>query len=94
MSDTSSCASCTNSAITADCTLDAAMRKSPSAAAVFDHYNIDSCCGGTSSVRDAALHAHVDPEVLVGALNAAPSVAQVEIPRSLPQAASCGCGCR
>ena len=94
MSDASSCASCTNSAISADCTVDAALRKSPSAAVVFDQYNIDSCCGGESSIRDAALHAHVDPEVLVGALNATPSGAQVATPRSLPQAASCGCGCR
>jgi iron-sulfur cluster repair protein YtfE (RIC family) len=94
MSDASSCAGCTNSTISADCTVDAALRKSPSAAAVFDQYNIDSCCGGKSSIRDAALHAHVDPEVLVGALNAAPSVSEVAAPRSLPQAASCGCGCR
>jgi len=94
MSDAPTCATCTNSSITSDCTVEAALQKSPASAAVFDRYNIDSCCGGKSSIRDAALHAHVDPDVLVGALNAAPTTAPTETPRSLPQAASCGCGCR
>ena len=95
MSDVSSCANCTNSSITADCSVDAAMRKSPTAQAVLDRFGIDTCCGGSASLRDAALHAHQDPAIVLEALNATqPNAVESVAPRTLPQATSCGCGCR
>ena len=95
MSDANSCANCTNETITADCSVEAVLRKSPTAQAVLDRLGIDTCCGGNARLRDAALHAHLDPAVVLDALNAPPPVALVAAaPRSLTQAPSCGCGCR
>ena len=93
MSDANSCASCTSSSITADCSVDAVMRKSPTAQAVLDRFGIDTCCGGSASLREAALHAHLDPALVLEAITAPQPVAVVA-PRTLPQATSCGCGCR
>ncbi len=95
MSDADSCSNCTSPSITADCSVDAVMRKSPAAQAVLDRFGIDTCCGGTASLRDAALHAHLDPAMVLDALNAPPPAAAANAaPRILPQATSCGCGCR
>lgn len=94
MSDATSCSNCTNSSISADCTVDATVKKSPSAQAVLDRYGIDTCCGGSASLREAALHAHLDPDVVVASLNAAPDDVTTTASRALPQATSCGCGHR
>lgn len=95
MSDAKACPSCANSTITADCSVDAVMQKSPTAQAVLDRFGIDTCCGGSASLRDAALHAHLDPAMVLDALNAQQPIATASAaPRILPQATSCGCGCR
>ena len=94
MSAATLCANSSNPSVTADCTVDAVLKKSPTAQAVLDRYGIDTCCGGSASLRDAALHAHLDPDLVVSALNAVPGVAPIAPLRALPQATSCGCGCR
>ena len=95
MSDTSSCANCTNSTITADCSVDAVMRKSPTARAVLDQFGIDTCCGGSARLRDAAIHARLDPAIVLDALNVPQPVGlAATAARTLTQAPSCGCGCR
>ena len=71
----------TLSPITTECTVDAVIATTPGAVPVLNAHNIDTCCGGRKSIGEAAAHAHVDPAVLIGALQAAP-------------AKSCGCGCK
>ena len=47
------------------------LHKHPTTAGVFNYFGIDACCGGHSTVGDAAEHEFVDSESLVVALQAA-----------------------
>ncbi|MES2179080.1 MAG: DUF542 domain-containing protein [Gemmatimonadota bacterium] len=88
---TESCSTCTDSTITANCTVDAVMSKTPAARAILNEFNIDTCCGGKASLAAAAQHAHVDPALVVGALQAAQAGDALPLPVVAP---SCSCGCR
>ena len=80
--------------ITTDCTVDEVIAQVPSATAILNAHNIDTCCGGRASLGEAAVRAHVDPLVLVGMLAAAPhDVVPVTPGNSLP-VKTCGCGCK
>ena len=43
----------------------------PSTRMIFDHYGIDSCCGGTESVTEAATRSGMNAELLCASLRAA-----------------------
>ena len=94
MSDTATCTNCKDSAVTADCTVNAAIAKTSGALAVLNRFGIDTCCGGRASIADAAIEARIDPIDLLAALNRSESSTAPEPSRALPQAASCSCGCR
>jgi len=91
---TDSRTSCETAWITTDCTVDAVIAKVPAATAILNAHNIDTCCGGRASLGEAAVHAHVDPLVLIGMLAAAPhDVVPVTSGVSRP-VKSCSCGCK
>ena len=54
--------------ITADWTVNDVLRRFPEAAPVLNRFGIDTCCGGSMPVRDAARAADVDVCELVAAL--------------------------
>lgn len=85
---------CKTSSITTDCTVDAVIATTPAAVAVLNAYRIDTCCGGHATIGDAAAHAHVDPAVVIDALQAARRSNVPETAHVLPLVKSCGCGCR
>lgn len=85
---------CDSSAITVTCTVDALIAKSPVAVAVLNDFGIDTCCGGTVAIGDAAAHARVDPAIVIGALEAALRDGTVPTPRAVAPLTSCNCGCR
>ncbi len=88
------CVNCDESSVTVSCTVNAALAKNPAAFKVLNSFGIDTCCGGRSSIGDAAAHARVDPSVVIAALDAAGGCDGSVTPRALPQAPSCSCGCR
>ncbi|MEO8624323.1 MAG: DUF542 domain-containing protein [bacterium] len=90
MSD--SCRNCTSAAITADCTVDAVIRKVPSAVAVLNQYNIDTCCGGRTPLGEAATLAHVDTDALISVLESVQRGETTPSTKTLPIAKSCNCG--
>ncbi|HEU5209939.1 MAG TPA: DUF542 domain-containing protein [Longimicrobiales bacterium] len=57
--------------ITADRTVNEVVRMHPVTVAVFNRFGIDSCCGGASSIQDAAVRDGADPDELLAALNQA-----------------------
>jgi iron-sulfur cluster repair protein YtfE (RIC family) len=85
---------CKDSPITTDSTVDAVISATPFAIGVLNEYLIDTCCGGRATIGEAAAHAHVDPAVVVRALQAAQQSEPSDNSRALPTAKSCGCGCR
>lgn len=91
----SECACCTNSSITADCTVNAAIARAPAAGAVLASFGIDTCCGGTASIASASAASNADlPSVLeaLALVDHQPAIVSADI---LPQASgTCGCGCR
>lgn len=82
------------STITATCTVDAVMARSPAARDILNAHNVDTCCGGADTLAAAAARAHVDAGELVALLSAAPH--DVRSPSIIPPPASpsCSCGCR
>lgn len=57
--------------ITKEMTINDAVQKYPDTMKVFNHYNLDSCCGGAQSIGEAAAGANADIEKLLEDLNAA-----------------------
>lgn len=57
--------------ITADQTVNEVVRTHPVTVAVFNRFGIDSCCGGSSPIQDAAVRDGADPDELLAALNQA-----------------------
>ena len=51
-----------------DLSVDDALRRYPAAAAVFNAFGVDACCGGARSIRDAAREDGVDCCAVVAAL--------------------------
>lgn len=47
------------------------LRLHPATTAVFNQFGIDACCGGATSISEAATRDGADPEALLNALNAA-----------------------
>jgi regulator of cell morphogenesis and NO signaling len=45
------------------------IRTHPATVEAFNRFGIDACCGGASSIRDAAVRDGADPEALLAALN-------------------------
>ena len=80
--------------MTDTCTVDAVIAKSPAAHAVLNEFGIDTCCGGSKSIGEAAAHARVDASAVIGALEAAQRNERASPLRSLPQIKVCSCGCR
>jgi iron-sulfur cluster repair protein YtfE (RIC family) len=84
------CPNCVNATLTAECTVNAAVAKTPTALQVFREYGIDTCCGGGLRIADAAALASVSAEVVLDALTPrSPDLGDVAAVRT----ASCGCGC-
>ena len=83
-----------NPVITATHSVDAALATTPVAAAVLNVFGIDTCCGGHATIAEAAAHAHVDPAVVVDALDAASHDAARKPGSALPQAKVCCGGCK
>ena len=50
----------------------------PEAAAVFNAFGVDACCGGAAALADAAREAGLEPTVLLEALEGAVSGAATE----------------
>ena len=94
MSNLSVTSSCADLSITPRCTVDAVIGHSPVAAAVLNGFGVDTCCGGRGSLAEAAVHARVDVEILIAALDAAERDAENRPALALPVAPSCSCGCR
>ena len=89
---TDSCTTCEHSSINADCAVDAVIAKLPAAIDILNEYNIDTCCGGRSSIGEAAERAHVNPVVLVNLLAAASRDVLPAMAKASPAVKSCGCG--
>ena len=92
------CTTCKDDVITLDCTVDDIVARVPAALALLGEYNIDTCCGGRSSLGEAATHAHADGGAVLSDLLAVQSGATAASPKAAtpasPVAPSCGCGCR
>ena len=84
----------TNPVITTTHSVDAAMASLPVAAAVLNAFGIDTCCGGHATIAEAAAHAHVDPAVVIDALDTASRDAVRKPASALPQAKACCGGCK
>jgi regulator of cell morphogenesis and NO signaling len=54
--------------IPGDVTVNEAIRLWPASVAVFQKFNIDSCCGGALPIREAAAHHGIDVDTLLAAL--------------------------
>jgi regulator of cell morphogenesis and NO signaling len=54
--------------VTADDTLNAIIARYPEALAVFQRFGLDTCCGGSLSLRTAAQHHNLDLDTVVAAL--------------------------
>jgi iron-sulfur cluster repair protein YtfE (RIC family) len=67
MTDTSA-PSCAISPIDPACTIDALIARQPGTIFVLNAFGIDTCCGGSDTIAEAAAYAHVDPALLLGAL--------------------------
>jgi iron-sulfur cluster repair protein YtfE (RIC family) len=67
----------TNASTEPDCTatVNATMARWPATMAVFNRFGVDTCCGGGSSVEDAARRDGVDAPALCAALRDAVRVA-------------------
>jgi regulator of cell morphogenesis and NO signaling len=52
------------------------LRRHPATASVLNEFGVDSCCGGASSLADAARDGQLDLTALLGALG---SVARVSV---------------
>ncbi len=91
---TDSRTSCETAWITTDCTIDAVIAKVPAATAILNAHNIDTCCGGRASLGEAAVHAHVDPLVLIGLLSVALHDVVPSTSDSARPARTCACGCK
>ena len=94
MSNLSVSSTSSDSSITPRSTVDAVIGQSPVAAAVLNGFGIDTCCGGRSSLAEAAMDARVDVAILIAALDAAERDAANQPALELPVSPSCGCGCR
>ena len=58
-------------AISAEQTVNEVIRTHPATVGVFNRFGIDSCCGGATSIQQAAIRDGADPEALLNALNQA-----------------------
>ena len=47
------------------------LKQYPETTGVFNQYGIDSCCGGSTSITEAATRDGADPQALLDALNLA-----------------------
>lgn len=54
---------------TKDMTVNQAIDISEKALQILNSFNIDTCCGGTSSIEQGAKEANVDVEVVIQELN-------------------------
>jgi regulator of cell morphogenesis and NO signaling len=45
------------------------IRTHPATVEVFNRFGIDACCGGASSIHDAAVRDGAEPDALLAALN-------------------------
>jgi len=68
MSDTTSC---TDTGITPASTIDDVIARHPSSIFVLNTFGIDTCCGGSDSIAQAAAYAHVDLAALLAGLQRA-----------------------
>ena len=57
-------------------TVDVLIARSPSSIFVLNAFGIDTCCGGSDTIAQAATYARVDPALLLGALARNASEAQ------------------
>jgi len=58
-----------NKKIQQDLTVNDCIRLHPSTIGVFTKFNIDSCCGGAVSIKEAALRDGADIEALMKEIN-------------------------
>lgn len=89
---------CKDDVITLACTVDNIVGRVPAALALLGRHNIDTCCGGRSSLGEAVAHAHANERAVLADLLAAqldaPSGALSAASTAKPAASTCGCGCR
>jgi len=64
------------SVISAQQTVNEVIRVHPATTGVFNQFGIDSCCGGATSIHEAAVRDGADPEALLAALNQAAADAE------------------
>jgi iron-sulfur cluster repair protein YtfE (RIC family) len=60
--------SCEVASIDAACTINALIAQQPASIFVLNAFGVDTCCGGSDTIAQAATHAGVDPARLLGAL--------------------------
>ena len=60
--------------ISAEITVNEAIRRYPGTVAVFNAFGIDACCGGAAPLGEAAVRDGADPRALLEALRAAAGV--------------------
>jgi iron-sulfur cluster repair protein YtfE (RIC family) len=81
------CLNCDGTSVTANCTVEATIAKSPVASAVFNAFGIDTCCGGRATIEEAAARAHIPASVLLAEIERAGMTnGRISAPPS------CGCG--
>ncbi len=82
------------SSISAASTVNAVIASVPAATSVLNAHNIDTCCGGSVTLAEAAARAHVDLPALITLLTTKEgNVVRTGQDVALP-AATCACGCR
>ncbi len=57
--------------VSKDMTVNQVIKLSPKVIPVFNHFNIDSCCGGSDTLEEAAKKAKIDVETLIRELEKA-----------------------
>ena len=60
----------TTTTIQGTMTINETIRERPETVAVFDRYGLDSCCGGSLPIEQAARRHGLDPDEVLAALNA------------------------
>lgn len=62
--------------IDAERTVNEVIRTHPATVEVFNRFGVDACCGGASTIEEAAYRDRVSPDELLAALNQAAGTAR------------------
>jgi iron-sulfur cluster repair protein YtfE (RIC family) len=86
---TNACPTCLTTSPTAECTIDAIVALKPENTSILNAFGIDTCCGGRSTLGDAAQRARVSAAVVLDAL----LIGGFTQPAKATAPSACSCGC-